>query len=174
MFRKVKLIFYYSIFSRLPHSRYSKSLNSIRLWYVKKVLKIGDGGELFLFEPKIYIGDGKKVILGKNCQINENVFLQGVHIGDNVMIAANVAIIANMHNFDRTDIPMINQGKVKQNIVKIEDDVWVGRNVIILPGIKIGKGSIIGAGAVVTKDIPAYSIAAGTPAKILRNRKDGI
>lgn len=170
MLRKIKLFFYYSIISRLPHSRYSKGLNWIRLFYIHKVLAISKGGKHFIFEPKVYIGDGQNVIIGENCQINENVFLQGVQIGDNVMIAANVSIISNMHKHDRTDIPMIMQGKIKHKTVVIGNDVWIGRNAIILPGIRIGDGAIVGAGAVVTKNVPEYCIVAGVPARIIKKR----
>ncbi len=78
-------------------------------------------------------------------------------------------IITNTHNFENCDIPMRTQG-LKNISVTIEDDVWIGSRVIILPGIKIGKGSIIGAGAVVTKDVPEYSIVGGVPAKLIRSR----
>ena len=65
---------------------------------------------------------------------------------------------------------MCRQGLTRPRPVIIEDDVWIGTKVIILPGVHIGKGSVIGAGAVVTKNIPAYSIAAGNPAVVKRNR----
>jgi maltose O-acetyltransferase len=66
---------------------------------------------------------------------------------------------------------MIDQGFKDKEPVIIEDDVWIGARVIILPGVKIGKGSIVGAGAVVTKDVEPYSIVAGVPAKLIRKRK---
>jgi maltose O-acetyltransferase len=66
---------------------------------------------------------------------------------------------------------MREQGKSKDRVITIENDVWIGARVIILPGIKINSGSIIGAGSVVTGDIPPFSIAAGNPAKIIRKRK---
>jgi len=87
------------------------------------------------------------------------------------MIAPHVAILNSAHNHDRIDIPMICQGERKRINPIIEDDVWIGRNAVIMPGIRIHKGSIVGAGAVVVKDVPPYCIVGGVPARILRMRK---
>ena len=73
------------------------------------------------------------------------------------------------HNFERADIPIRNQGHICKNIM-IEDVVWLGANVVVLGGVTIGKGCVIGAGSVVTKNIEAYSIAVGVPAKVIKNR----
>jgi galactoside O-acetyltransferase len=73
------------------------------------------------------------------------------------------------HDFSRTDMPMQNQGHHHGDIV-IEDDVWIGANTVVLKGVHIGRGAIIGAGAVVTKNIPSMAIAVGIPAKPLRYR----
>jgi acetyltransferase-like isoleucine patch superfamily enzyme len=74
------------------------------------------------------------------------------------------------HDFSRTDIPIQNQGHDHEDII-IEDDVWIGANTIVLKGVNIGRGAIIGAGAVVTKSIPSMAIAVGIPAKPLRYRE---
>jgi acetyltransferase-like isoleucine patch superfamily enzyme len=76
------------------------------------------------------------------------------------------------HNFDRTDIPIREQGTTRLGIT-IEDDVWVGSNAIFLDGAHVGKGCVIGAGSVVRGNIPAYSIAVGVPAKVVRSRVPG-
>ena len=75
------------------------------------------------------------------------------------------------HNFDRVDIPMCQQGFQPVEPVHIGNDVWIGRRVIILPGVTIGDGCVIGAGAVVAKDIPPFSIAVGNPCRVIKNRK---
>jgi len=167
----MRILFYYLFISKLPHSRYLKICNKIRILYVSKVLKIFEYHNENYFENNIYIGNGKNVKIGKYCQINENVFIQGATIGSYVMIAPNVSILNSTHNFDRIDIPMIEQGAVKQDNPIVEDDVWLGRNVTILPGIKIGKGSIVAAGAVVVKNVEPYSIVGGVPAKLIKKRK---
>jgi maltose O-acetyltransferase len=162
---------YYLIVSHLPHSRYSILFNRIRVWYLRRILKIMEGGEKTYFEHHIFIGGPGKVRFGRSCQINENTFIEEADIGDFVMVAPNVAILSSTHNHDRTDIPMIFQGETTGRKVVIEDDVWLGRNVLVMPGVRIGKGSIVAAGAVVTRDIPMYSIVGGVPARIIRDRR---
>lgn len=82
-----------------------------------------------------------------------------------------VYIYTQNHHFDRTDISMDQQGFAEEKPVIIEDDVWIGSRVTILPGVRIGTGSIIGASAVVSKDIPPYSTAVGNPAQVVKSRK---
>jgi acetyltransferase-like isoleucine patch superfamily enzyme len=96
-----------------------------------------------------------------------------IEIGNNVMISPRVSIYAENHVFDRTDIPMKEQG-VKREFVRIEDDCWIAANSIILAGVTIGKGSVVSAGSVVTKDVPPYSVVAGVPARIIKQRIAGL
>ena len=91
-------------------------------------------------------------------------------VGSNVMMAPDVTIVGENHRFDRLNLPMRLQGYQRFPPVRIEDDVWIGARAIILPGVTIGQGAIIGAGAVVTKDVPAYAVCAGNPARVLRLR----
>jgi len=114
------------------------------------------------------------VHFGYECSLNPYSIIYGeggVEIGNYVRIAAHTLIIASQHIFKRIDIPICKQG-VKSNGIIIEDDVWIGANCTILDGVKIGKGAIISAGAVVTKDVKPYSIVAGVPAKIIRIRSN--
>lgn len=168
--KKITYFIYYAFISHLPNSRYWNVFNSIRVWYMCDVMKLMLRGEANRFEDHVYISGPGRVKIGKSCQINEHVFIQGAEIGDYVMIAPNVSLVANMHKHERTDIPMVFQGKITGNKVIIEDDVWIGRNATVMPGVRIGKGSIIAAHAVVTKDIPPYSIAGGIPAKVIKQR----
>ena len=92
-----------------------------------------------------------------------------VSIGKHVMIASHCAINTVSHHADDTSIPMNDQGIYTAPVI-IEDDVWLGIGSTILQGVRIGRGSIIGAGAVVTRDIPPWSVAVGIPAKIIRKR----
>lgn len=87
------------------------------------------------------------------------------------MMGPDVFIYTQNHNFSRTDISMDQQGWSEEKPVIIEDDVWIGSRVTILPGVIIGKGCIIGASAVVTKSMPPYSVVAGNPAIVVKNRK---
>lgn len=111
-----------------------------------------------------------QISLGDNSGIGDNSYIQGkVIIGNNVMMAPNVAIIATNHNFGRKDIPMNQQGSVDMAI-NIEDDVWIGYGAKILAGVTINKGVIIAAGAVVTADVPEYTIVGGVPARMIKKR----
>lgn len=119
----------------------------------------------------------KKVIeIGENCQINDNVHIAGIEkikIGKNVLIASKVFITDHNHgeyNGKNQSSPLENpaERKLVSNPVLIEDNVWIGEFCSILPGVKIGKGSIIGSNSVVLNDIPPYTIAAGAPAKAIK------
>lgn len=114
---------------------------------------------------------------GDNVQINDFVHIaaaKNVEIGNNVLIASKIFIsdichgeYADIENMsDPNEHP--NDRKLSAKPVIIHDDVWIGEMVSILPGVEIGKGSIIGANSVVTKSIPEYSIAAGNPAKVIK------
>ncbi|MDW7725825.1 MAG: acyltransferase [Candidatus Methanoperedens sp.] len=112
------------------------------------------------------IGDNTKI--NYNCSIT---FGDKVIIGKNVLIGAYSFIIGSAtHKFDRIDIPIVAQGKESKGGIIIEDNVWIGAGVIILNGVKIGRDSIIGAGSVVTKSIPEFSIATGVPANVVKKR----
>lgn len=129
------------------------------------------GKNIFIFPP-FHCTSPEGIRLRNNINISYNCLIGGeggVNIGNFVMIGPNSVIISSNHGFSQGDIPMVRQ-KPNRAPVNIEDDVWVGANVIILPGITLGQGSIIGAGAVVTKDVPPYTIVVGNPAKAIRKR----
>lgn len=111
------------------------------------------------------------VSLGDNSGLGINAYMTGsVEIGNNVMMGPNCTIYSRNHSFDRTDIPMCEQGYQPEKKVIIGDDVWLGGHVIILPGVRVGTGAILAAGAVVTKDVPEYAIVGGNPAKVIKFR----
>jgi len=120
---------------------------------------------------KVYIGNGNNIEIGNNCRINEKVRLDNVKIGDHVMIARESVILGKMHDFSNTSIPMEQQDQKETKPVIIENDVWLGLRVIVMPGLNIKKGSIVAAGAVLTKDTEEYGIYAGIPAKKIKSRK---
>ncbi len=148
--------------------------------------KINLGGKFFrgICAKLIFEECGKKVNIDKNTTINryikigdysgigKNSFIdKHVTIGKYVMMGPNCNIYTRNHKYSDTKKPMCFQGFSEYKPVIIEDDVWIGSNVIILPGITIGYGSIIGAGSVVTKDVEPYSIVGGNPARFLKSRK---
>lgn len=112
-----------------------------------------------------------EVSIGKNSLVNQYSCIYGhALIGENVMIAPHVMLAGGYHNTSRTDIPIMLQGDGSKGPIIIEDDVWIGANTVIMDGVTIGKGSVIGAGSVVTKNIEPYKIAFGNPAKISKSR----
>lgn len=109
---------------------------------------------------EIRIGDNSRIGL-------HNTVIGPVHIGNQVNLAQGVVISGLNHNYQDTNKPISEQG-VSTNLISIQDDVWVGANVVIAAGVTIGKHCVIGAGSVVTKDIPDYSVAVGNPAIVIK------
>ncbi len=123
-------------------------------------------------EPRAFFNSGRNVSIGDYSSIGEKTKIRGsVKIGDHVMMGEEVLIISWNHAFSRTDIPMVQQGFQEEKTVTIGDDVWIGSRVILLAGVKVGRGAIIGAGAVVAKDVPDWAIVVGNPAKVIKMRK---
>lgn len=112
------------------------------------------------------ISIGKNVVVRPSTMMFADEFAQ-IIIGDNVMMGAGVHFYVNNHKFDRRDIPLIEQGYYPSEDIVIKDGAWIGANAIILPGVTIGINAVIGAGSVVTKSIPDYSIAVGVPVKVI-------
>jgi acetyltransferase-like isoleucine patch superfamily enzyme len=113
------------------------------------------------------------ITIGKKCFIGELNVMRGqggIHIGDGVYTGPMVQIMAINHVYDDLDVPIREQGITAKGIT-IEDDVWIGSGAVILDGVTIGQGSVIGAGAVVIQDIPPYSLAVGSPAKPIGDRR---
>lgn len=128
----------------------------------------GAVGKNVWMEPPVTIARGKTVTFGDNVYVNANLVLVDdwkISIGSNVMIAPNVVIATTGHP---VHFELRPHGEMYCLPVKICDYVWIGCSAIILPGVTIGKGSVIGAGSVVTKDIPSMVIAAGNPCRKVR------
>ncbi|KAJ5110524.1 acetyltransferase [Penicillium argentinense] len=127
---------------------------------------VGKVGEGTFIEPPFRPDYGCNISIGKECFINWNVTILDtslVIIGDRVQIGTGVGLITAGH-----DVSVLSRRKFVEfgHPIFIEDDCWIGANVVILPGVRIGKGSTIGAASVVTKDIPPYSVAVGAPARV--------
>ena len=111
------------------------------------------------------VGD---VIIGDHTRIGlHNTIIGPVTIGSHVNLAQGITVTALNHNFEDTNQRIDEQG-VNTTAVAIGDDVWIGANAVILPGVHIGNHCVVAAGAVVTKDVPAHSLVAGVPAKIIK------
>lgn len=112
------------------------------------------------------------ITIGKSVSINDLCYITScfeISIGDNTSIAEMVSIRDYNHEYRDPNITIKSQGIFGSPII-IEEDVWLGKGVTVLPGVTIGKGSIIGAHAVVNRDIPPNSIAVGVPARVIRSR----
>ena len=117
-------------------------------------------------------GSGEHLQIGDNSGIGINsVIPDGSIIGSNVMMGPNCFVHSRNHRFDRTDVPMMKQGFTERKPVIIDDDVWIGRDVTIMIGRHISRGSIIAANCVLTKDYPEYSIIGGNPSRLIKQRK---
>lgn len=115
---------------------------------------------------------GEHIRIGDNSGIGINAVIpDGTHIGNNVMMGPDCYVFSRNHRFDRTDIPMCQQGVTEKYPLIIDDDVWIGQSVTIMPGRHISQGSIIAACSVLTKDYPEYSVVGGNPARIIKNRR---
>lgn len=112
------------------------------------------------------VGD---VVIGDHTRIGlHNTIIGPVTIGSHVNLAQGITVTALNHNFEAPDQRIDEQG-VSTSQVVIGDDIWIGTNAVILPGVTIGDHCVVAAGAVVTKDVPAHSLVAGVPAKVIRN-----
>ena len=111
------------------------------------------------------VGD---VVIGDHTRIGlHNTVIGPVTIGSHVNLAQGITVTALNHNFEDPDKRIDEQG-ISTSAVTIEDDVWIGANAVVLPGVTIGNHSVVAAGAVVTKDVPAHSLVAGVPAKVIK------
>ena len=133
---------------------------------------LGHAGENIWIEAPAYFAYGCNTYIGENFYANFNLVVVDdieVHIGNNVMVAPNVTLSVTGHPVD----PEYRRGGTQFSLpIVIGDDVWIGANSVILPGVTIGDNSVIGAGSVVTQDIPANSVAYGVPCRVIREIND--
>ena len=116
--------------------------------------------------PPFHTDCGKNIVIGENVFINSNCTMQdqgGIYIGDDVLIGHNVCLLTLNHDFDPE-----KRGNLHPSPIHIEDKVWLGSNVTVLPGVRIKKGAIVAAGAVVTKDVDENTVVGGVPAKVIK------
>ena len=132
-------------------------------------------GNIFISRNAFFTAKGGgKIIIRNNSRFNNNVHINAsgggiIDIGSNCLIGPNVVMRTANHSFERVDIPIVSQGHKFSDII-IEDDVWLGSNVIILSGVKIGEGAVIGAGSVITKDVPPLAVVVGVPGRVIKFR----
>ena len=169
-------VMYYFFARHLPGSDvpYSMGSKKIRAFFARRML--ASVGKNVNIEHGAFFASGKDISVGNNSGLGLNCRVAGpLSIGDDVMMAPNVSIYTQNHETENIYRPMRLQTAAKQKVT-IGNDVWIGANAIILPGVTVGNGAIIAAGAVVTKDVPDFAVVGGNPAKIIkiRTQKDGV
>lgn len=155
--------------------------NSVIMWrkYIlrgQQYISIGDNS---VFEPGLQLTatKGSSIEIGDNCLFRRDAHITAVNkiiIGSNLLTGTNVIITDNSHGGTSMEELQVEPGKrkvVSKGAVHIGDNVWLGNNVCVLPGVTIGNGAVIGANSVVTHDVPACSVTAGAPAKIIKENK---
>jgi len=134
-------------------------------------IRIGSG--VFVGRNTILSCKNGDIVIDDNANVgfNVEVFSAGrVRIGKDVLIAAYTYLVGGDHLFDRVDVPVLYQGRTAQGI-EVDDNVWLGAHVVVSDGSRVGRDAIVGAGAVVRGEIPPFAIAAGVPAKVIRDRR---
>ena len=129
-------------------------------------------GKYVTFYPGIKILTGRNLVLGDRVNISFDVIIAtdgGVEIGDRSMIGFKTMILAGNHVIPDGRAPIFYSGLVRKKVI-IKNDVWIGGNCLILPGVVIGEGAVVAGGSVVTKDVPAFAIVGGVPAKVIKMR----
>lgn len=144
---------------------------SIRNFYYSKVMSIkilkGSSIHMNIFIEGACFGK-ERLVIDENTSIGRFSYLDcrgGIEIGKNVSISPNVRIITAQHEINSVDFKYISKK------VKIEDYVWIGTGAMIMPGIKLGKGSVVAAGSIVTKNVEPYTVVGGVPAKFIKERE---
>lgn len=171
MLRFLCLVLYYGFARHLPPSTWPGGAiyKSVRYAICRHLF--ASCGKDVNVESGAFFHSGRQISIGDHSGIGIKAELNGpVQIGRDVMMGPNVKIYTQNHRFDRTDIPMRLQGFTPPAKVQIDNDVWIGSTVLILPGVHIQSGCVIAAGSVVTKSTDPYQVIAGNPARAVKER----
>ncbi len=166
-------LLYYGFARHLPYSPRPYAFGARRLRYEICRHMFASCGENVNVEHGALINNGRAIHIGDNSGIGLDCFISGpLEIGANVIMGPSCTFLSINRNTPRTDVPMLGQGFKAARAPAIEDDVWLGANVTVLPGRRIGRGSIVAAGAVVSADVPPFAVVAGNPARVIRMRAE--
>jgi acetyltransferase-like isoleucine patch superfamily enzyme len=165
---KLRVIFF-KLFLSWPD--WPKPLTSeLRTIYWREHMKaVGEGSRI---SHRVKIISPSSIAIGKHTHVTNNVILDGrgdLTIGDDVLVGFESIIMTTTHQFRDPETPVRLQGSERKPIV-IGNDVWIGTRAIVLPGVTIGDGAVVGSGAIVTRDVPAWAIVAGSPARVIGER----
>lgn len=171
--RKLIKIFPYAFRNYLLNAfRNKNGYSGLLIRYLLFSSLAAECGDNVTIHPGCYFYNIRNIKVGNNVSFNQMCYVQGsggIFIGSNVRLAHGVTIETESHKYDDIDVEIANQG-LKYKSVIIEDDVWIGAKATILYGRHICRGAIVGANAVVTKDVVSNAIVAGVPAKLVKYR----
>lgn len=144
-----------------------------RFFETKKIrfgnnISIGYGCSFFAQSTEAGIEVGNNVSFNEGVMVNADVG-GSISIGNNVIVGPGVVLRSSDHIFTSRDVPIRSQGHLPGTIV-IEEDVWIAANVMVVGNVRIGRGAVVAAGAVVVKDVPTYTVVGGVPARWIKNR----
>lgn len=144
--------------------------HSVRLFYYRRVMKynIGPGAAILMdctFDCTQNLSIGPNTVINGKCRLDNK---GGISLGQNVSISHECIILSADHDLDSRDFAG------RERPVTIEDYAWIGTRAMIMPGVTIGKGAVVAAGAVVTRDVAPYNVVAGVPAKMIRQRTEDL
>ncbi len=170
--RVARLVLWRPLFARCGRVRFGSSLDLLGCtrMHLADGVRLGRG-------CRLWAADGGRLEIGEDSALSPGVTVDAsaglVRLGRQVAVGPGTVIRAANHRFDRTDVPIMHQGHVYGEVL-VDDDVWIAANCTITPGVRIGRGAVVGAGAVVTRDVPPLTVVAGVPARPLyrRDRQD--
>jgi maltose O-acetyltransferase len=168
--RRLYVLLYYAIGCRLPSSNFPLG----GLWRAARATLcrgfFASAGTAINIESHVFVADGRYVSLGSGSGLGRGSQVFGAIIGENVMVGPEVVFLKDNHRYEDPAVPMQNQGRSEIARPTVEDGAWIGQRAMILPGRRVGTGAIVGAGAVVTRDVLPYQIVGGNPARPIGKR----
>ncbi|QFG69777.1 acyltransferase [Ornithinimicrobium pratense] len=169
----IRYALYYALASKLPRSYAPGGATAARLRRTLAGPLLAHAGRDVNIESGAVFGSGRMISLGDRSGLGVDADIHGpVSIGNDVMMGPRCTILTRNHHIGDVTRPMSTQGFGEYEPVVIEDDVWIGANVTIMPGVTVRTGSVLAAGAVVVRDVPPYTIVGGVPAVVLRDRRN--
>jgi maltose O-acetyltransferase len=169
--RLVALALYYGVASRLPDAPFPPGGLWRRARGALCKAFLASTGDWINVGRHVYLGRGANVRLGEGSGFGRGCRVFAADIGRGVMVAPEVVFLGRNHRYDDPGRPIGEQGPGPLEVPVVEDWAWIGYRAIILPGRRVGRGAIVGAGAVVTRDVAPFDIVAGNPATVVGSRR---
>lgn len=163
----MRLLCWKALFAECGTVRFGRrlTLEGCSTMHLSDSVRLGLGVQLYARNGRLELGEETALSPGVVVDASDGL----VRLGKQVAVGPGTIIRAANHRFDRRDLPIMHQGHQYGEVV-VEDDVWIAAQCVLTPGSRVCQGAVIGAGAVVTGEIPPFSIAAGVPAKIIGHR----